>query len=429
MNSLGELPIVLRQEAFGGVLFDPADATFLELDPEGFALLCGYADRSDLPLHGEAAALMAEVRRNVADLDRRPIRRVAPVQADSDAPLPVLSAPSLVDFQITNQCYLNCPHCYADSVPSGAHAPLDDVKMALDQVAELGCFQVAIGGGEPLLHPQLGEILAHCHALGMVPNLTTSGLHLDDEKIALIRRYCGAVGVSLEGVGDAFGTYRKSGFRRFLTTLERFRENDIPVVLQVTLNTEVYAQLDEVVAFCGAQPDLYGVIFLAFKPVGRGAGYGTPLSVLPAGEVHQRLQDCFMTLSKTTRVGFDCCLTAGVIGPGSDFDAHAARYLEGCSALRSSIGISSTLDVMPCTFTPGHAVGNLHEQSLREIWSGLNTRRFRQQMADRAGSNAQCSSCQKYSFCLGGCPVMELVNCSNDYLASSVPLTDLLPRG
>jgi hypothetical protein len=29
---LARLPLVLRPEHFGGVLFDPADATFLELD-------------------------------------------------------------------------------------------------------------------------------------------------------------------------------------------------------------------------------------------------------------------------------------------------------------------------------------------------------------------------------------------------------------
>jgi radical SAM protein with 4Fe4S-binding SPASM domain len=187
----------------------------------------------------------------------------------------------------------------------------------------------------------------------------------------------------------------------------------------VTLSTDTFERLAPIAAFCRRHDGIYGVIFLAFKPVGRGRHFGEPLAFLPPGVVHERLQQAFHALSSVTRVGFDCCLTAGVTGTGDAFDAHAARYLEGCSALRSSIGLSHKLDVMPCTFTAEHAVGNLRQNHLRDIWQGLQAGVFREKMADRAQQNSSCSSCAKYSYCLGGCPVMDLVNCSRDYLGAA----------
>lgn len=416
-TSVADLPIVLRAESFGGVLFDPADATFIELDHEGFELLWDYAESPTGERDQASLEMLDEVRGELRQLDGRRFRRVARQSLTRENPLPVLSAPSLVDFQITDQCHLDCPHCYADSTSEGEHGSLEDICKALEQVAELGCFQVALGGGEPLLHPRLEQILAKCHELGLVPNLTTSGLNLNDHNLALIKRYCGAVGLSLEGIGDEFDEYRKSGFERFQRILARFREAQVPTVLQVTLNTDTFERLDSIVEFCHNQEDIYGVIFLAFKPVGRGAGFATPLAALDPSYVNERLQEVFFALSETTRVGFDCCMTPGVTGTGSDFDAHAASYLEGCSALRASIGILPNLDVLPCTFTPQHAVGNLHQQHIRDIWQGLNARGFRDNMARRAAANASCSTCDKHSYCLGGCPVMDLVNCSKDHLA------------
>ena len=417
-HNLARLPLVLRPERFGGVLFDPADATFLELDHDAFGLLWAYARDPDRPLDAGAAAFLDEVRANVTRLDGRPIRRIVLNGPDRPSPVPALAAPSLVDFQITDRCHLGCPHCYASSTPDGGHARIDDIELALAQIAEVGAYQVALGGGEPLLHPDLARILQRCHDHGLVPNLTTSGHGLGEHALDLIQTYCGAVGLSLEGVGDDFDQYRSTGFSRFRQTLARLLDRDIPTVLQITLNTDTFARLEGITDFCLTQPGLYGVIFLAFKPVGRGAVFGRPLSALAGRDVNERLQQSFFKLAEVTRVGFDCCLTPAVTGTGNAFDAHAARYLEGCSALRSSIGLLPNLDVLPCTFTPGHAVGNLRHEHLRDLWAGLATGRFRQHMAERAAANAACSDCAKYGYCLGGCPVMDLVDCSRGYLSA-----------
>ena len=417
-TSTSGLPLALRREAFGGILFDPSDATFVELDNDGFDVVADFARTGTPPATPGAAAFLEELRDTLETLDGRDFRLIGLEPLVPAQPVPVLSAPTLVDFQITDKCHLDCPHCYAASTSAGAHGALEDIELALDQIAEVGVFQLAIGGGEPLLHPHIGRILERCHKLGIVPNLTTSGLNLNTTTLDLLSRYCGAVGVSLEGIGQDFNQYRKTGFERFEKTVKKLQDFSIPTVFQVTLNVETFQRLPEITEYCSRQENLYGVIFLAFKPVGRGAQFGQTLGHLPPRQVHEMLDSAFQCLSQATRVGFDCCLTPAVTGLDAGYDSHAAEFLEGCSALRTSLGLSPRLDVMPCTFTARHAVGNLKVQHLREIWHGLNSASFREKMAFKAAKNASCSSCSKYSYCLGGCPVMDLVNCGRNYLGS-----------
>lgn len=419
MTSTAHLPLSLRREEFGGILFDPSDGAYIEIDEEGYESLERFARTGLRGASAEEQSFLSEIDTTVGGIGERSFRLIPDMHPLGSNSVPVLRGPTLVDFQITDKCHLDCPHCYASSTSTGEHGDFNDIMMALDQIAEMGAFQVAIGGGEPLLHPNLPEILARCHELGMVPNLTTSGLNLNSNMLDVLAKYCGAVGVSLEGVGEDFDDYRKTGFKRFEATVESLRARGVPVVLQVALNIQTLARLPEITEYCLSQRDLYGVIFLAFKPVGRGAIFGETLAQLPHREVHEALQAAFEALSVQTRVGFDCCLTPGVTGIEAGYDSHAAEYLEGCSALRTSIGLSPTLDVMPCTFTGEYAVGNLRDRHLRDIWKGLTAQDFRDNMKAKAMINAACSGCAKYSYCLGGCPVMDLVNCGNDYISAT----------
>ena len=146
----------------------------------------------------------------------------------------VLAAPTLVDLQVTRRCNMGCPHCYASSHPAGEHMAFEDVVRVLEEIARAGVCQLAIGGGEPLLHPAIAEILEVAHGLGIVPNLTTTGDALTPRVLEVMARCCGAVALSLEDVGPAFGMRRKSGFRFFEASRRRLRDQGVRIVYQVT---------------------------------------------------------------------------------------------------------------------------------------------------------------------------------------------------
>jgi radical SAM protein with 4Fe4S-binding SPASM domain len=413
--STAQLPLILRRESFGGVLFDPSDATYLELDEEAFGFVHGWLRDGRQPRSKEELRLLAELHKEAAGLQpgARSVRFVdeAPL-ATRYANATVLASPTLVDLQITRRCHAACPHCYMSADATGNHMDFEEARRVFEELAKAGVGQVAIGGGEPLLHPRLADLLACAHAEGLVPNLTTTGDALTPELLVALGRYCGAVGLSLESVGADFAKRRRFGFAFFERVLQTLSERGVATVLQVTLSAENVSQLPSIVDFCLACPPLYGVIFLAYKPVGRGRTYNSPLASRTASSVYPLLREALARLEQRTRVGYDCCFTPGIVGLDLEFGFRSKNLLEGCSAARSSLGITTELDVVPCTFTADQPLGNLRRQSLLDIWRGQSAEDFRHELDRQVDDDAICRTCAVRASCLGGCPRWRLVRCS-----------------
>lgn len=109
------------------------------------------------------------------------------------------SIPELVDLKITNYCPYGCEWCYMASTKKGIHAPLEDIKLYVDLLSKIGVFEVALGGGEPTMHPDFIEIVKYIKSKKMVVNFTTfSTSWLKDEEIVkTILDNVSAIGVSV----------------------------------------------------------------------------------------------------------------------------------------------------------------------------------------------------------------------------------------
>jgi radical SAM protein with 4Fe4S-binding SPASM domain len=414
-------PLVLRREAFGGILFDPFDATHLELDAEGFEVVRAALIDGRAPEGEEAQAFFESVRREIPGLDLAGVGGAGArlVRARLGTPLPtvtrhaqVISAPTLVDLQLTQRCTMGCPQCYASSLPDGHDIPFEDVARLLRELADAGVCQLAIGGGEPLLHPDFVRVIELAHELGIVPNVTTTGIAMTPRVLDAMARTCGAIALSLEDVGEGFAVRRKAGFGFFENARRKLREHGIRTVFQVTLSGENLPRLPAIVDYCLADDDLYGVIFLAHKPSGRGEGYDTPLSSVHPDQLYPWLREAFMRLRGHTRVGYDCCLTPGIAGIDRELKFGDGDRLEGCSAARSSIGIDADLRVVPCTFLGHRPLGDLHTSSFLDVWRGDAANEQRRRLDVLADDRPACSSCRLRDDCLGGCPEWDLIRCT-----------------
>ncbi len=84
----------------------------------------------------------------------------------------------------TSKCNLACEGCYRENVDS--HKPLKEVRADLDVFNRLRTFDgVSVAGGDPLLHPDVVEIVRMIAADGHKPILNTNGLALTE---ALLRQ-------------------------------------------------------------------------------------------------------------------------------------------------------------------------------------------------------------------------------------------------
>lgn len=123
---------------------------------------------------------------------------------------------------LTNRCNLSCKHCCATQVMSKKDISFD----ILGKVIELNPLQIALSGGEPLLHNQIEDILKFIRKqyTGQI-ELDTNGT-LVNKYLDSIIKYVDKVSISIDGINDE-GTarYRSGGiFQRVLDAVDTLKK-------------------------------------------------------------------------------------------------------------------------------------------------------------------------------------------------------------
>ena len=90
--------------------------------------------------------------------------------------------PLLVQIVPIRRCNIDCGYCneYDKTSPP---VPTDALKRRIDKLADLGTSVVAFSGGEPMLHPDLDELIRQIRARGMMAGLITNGYFLVPRRI------------------------------------------------------------------------------------------------------------------------------------------------------------------------------------------------------------------------------------------------------
>jgi hypothetical protein len=89
---------------------------------------------------------------------------------------PNILFPETIDIKITNYCDMGCKYCHEQSTKEGIHG---DLSLLLYQLKDLPPgVEIAIGGGNPLSHPDLLFFLEKIKKQGLIANLTVNQGHL-----------------------------------------------------------------------------------------------------------------------------------------------------------------------------------------------------------------------------------------------------------
>src|SRR6266540_7152499 len=95
--------------------------------------------------------------------------------------------PLLVQIITTRRCNIDCGYCNEYDKVS-APVPADLLRRRIDRLAEFGTSVVAFSGGEPMLHPELDELIRHIRGRGMMAGLITNGYFLVPKRIEALNR-------------------------------------------------------------------------------------------------------------------------------------------------------------------------------------------------------------------------------------------------
>lgn len=113
--------------------------------------------------------------------------------------------PESMDIKICNKCDMGCPMCHENSTPDGKCGDI----MSEGFIDKLHPYtELAIGGGNPLEHPDLVPFLEKCKRLKLIPSMTVNQIHFMKNrhflKELVEQRLIYGLGISLTHASEEF---------------------------------------------------------------------------------------------------------------------------------------------------------------------------------------------------------------------------------
>ncbi|MEO5367367.1 MAG: heme d1 biosynthesis radical SAM protein NirJ [Magnetococcus sp. WYHC-3] len=150
------------------------------------------------------------------------------------------SAGPVVIWNLTRRCNLTCTHCYASSADRTypGETPTTEIDAILGHLRDYRVPALILSGGEPLLHPDLEDIIARAKSLGFHVGVSSNGMGVDAPRA---RRFAHLgvdyLGISLDGLGEVHDRFRnhKGAFDAALTGLRHARDAGLAVGMRFTL--------------------------------------------------------------------------------------------------------------------------------------------------------------------------------------------------
>ena len=148
------------------------------------------------------------------------------------------------EFELIERCNMACKHCFinqpaGDALARSRELSTAQVKDILDQIADAGCLQLLLTGGEPLLRPDFPEIYLHARRRGLMVLLFTNATMVTPEIIEVLK-YAPPVLVEVSIYGVTRETYESvtglpGSFDRFMNGIHLLKDSGLPLATKSAL--------------------------------------------------------------------------------------------------------------------------------------------------------------------------------------------------
>jgi len=324
----------------------------------------------------------------------------------------------VIAWNVTRRCNLHCAHCYTDSFDRDYEGELttDDAKRVIDDLAAFGAPVILFTGGEPLLRPDLPELVNRAAGRDIRVVISTNGTLLI-HAVAQELKDLGVsyVGISIDGPATVHDRFRgKLGaYEEALQGVRNCQEVGLRVGLRVTLTKFSYPYLDDIFDLLDAE-DIPRICFYHLAYAGRGD------RIVKYDLTHEETRDAVDTIFRRTLDFHQRGITKDILTvdnhtdgvylylrvretqPERADDVYQMLRWQGGNQSGIAVGNIDPLgNVHADQFSWKHSFGNVRERPFSEIWSDTSEPTLAI-LRDRKGHiGGRCGRCGYFEICNG----------------------------
>jgi len=323
--------------------------------------------------------------------------------------------------ELTYRCPLHCVYCSnpVDYTAYGEELATEDWLRVLREGRELGATQLGFSGGEPLVRDDLEVLVAEARRLGYYSNLITSGIGLNERRIAALKEGgLDHIQVSFQDstreMNDFLSSTRTFDLKRRIAKL--VKQYDYPMVLNVVLhrlNIDHVGQILELAAELEAEyVELANTQYYGWAYLNRDLLLPSREQLRRAEEVTNRFRELVGNKMKIYFVVPD----------------YYENRPKACMNGWGSVFLNLTADglALPCheaRMLPGLDFPSVREHDLRWIWHASPA--FNRYRGDE-WMKEPCRSCPEKAKDYGGCRCQAYLLTGDAALAD--PVCDKSPQ-
>lgn len=346
-----------------------------------------------------------------------------------------IKAPRIIAWEITRSCNLSCVHCRA-AAEFGHYEgelSLDQIKAVIEDIVTISNPIFILTGGEPLMRPDIWEIVDYVHAKGGMPVIGTNATMITDEIATKMSEHrIPRISVSIDfPTAEGHDTFRgqMGCFDQTVTGIKIAKRHGIGIQINTTVTTRNAQYIEEIHDLAESLGvDAFHIFMLV--PTGRGAEI---LAEELPPEDYERVLAWAYERQKTSPLHFkptDAPHYYRIIRQLAKKEGRKVTAEEyGLDAMtRGCLGgitfgfISHTGEVQPCGYFDMQ-LGNVKEQPFSRIWT---ENKVFSDLRDYSLLKGKCGACEYKSVC-GGCRARSL-EITGDYLEAE-PYCIYQPKG
>lgn len=213
-----------------------------------------------------------------------------------------------VNWHITTKCNYKCKFCYIQNL-NDETLEISTANKIFEKLKSLHIEKINFVGGEPLLNPQIFNIMKIAKKMGFTVSITTNGSLLNKKIINKLSSYVDWIGISIDSADELIEKKLGRGFGNHVKHVEEISKYIKTQNIKLKLNTTVtkYTVNEDMKTFVGKiSPDRWKVFqFLHIK--GQNDYYVSKLSVTDEEFDHFKKLNEKVELSGEKKPVFENC--------------------------------------------------------------------------------------------------------------------------